>query len=143
MDAETKKMLTEILEAVNGLESRISAVEVESAAATPAQSRRERKTSIKEFLMECGPSDGVQMTLAVGYYLETSEGMDSFNKADIEKGFRSAKEKPPVNINDKVNMCIKNGHMMEAESKKDSMKAWTLTRSGEETVKTGFKKEKH
>lgn len=141
MDAETKKMLDEILSAVKGLEGRVSAIEgiaVSRAGAAPVRS--ERKLSVKEFLLEKAPSDGVQTTLAIGQYLEVHEGMESFNKADLEKGFRSAKEPVPSNINDKVNMCIKNGHMTEAAEKKDSMKAWYLTRTGEEVVNKGFKK---
>jgi hypothetical protein len=64
--------------------------------------------------------------------------MTTFNTADLEKGFRAAKEPIPINMNDKVNMCIKNGHMMEAEIKKDNMKAWEITRSGEKYVEENF-----
>ncbi len=37
-------------------------------------------------------------------------------------------------------MCVKNGHFMEDKDKKDSMKAWVVTRSGEEAVRVGFTK---
>lgn len=136
-------MLGEILEAVKGLEGRVTRIESGTTKKDEGgdTTKVTKRASIKEFLIEHSPSDGVQMTLAIGYYMEMQEGMESFNKADLEKGFRAAKEKPPVNINDKVNMCIKNGHMMEAESKKDSMKAWVLTRSGEDMVRQGFKKD--
>lgn len=141
MDAETKKTLEEILSAVKGLESRVNAIEGVTVSGTvTAVAKSERKLSVKEFLLEKGPSDGVQTTLVIGQYLELYEGMESFNKADLEKGFRLAKEPVPTNINDKVNMCIKNGHMTEAAEKKDSMKAWYLTRTGEEVVNKGFKK---
>jgi hypothetical protein len=106
-------------------------------SATPAASR---KMSIKEFLLERAASDDVQKTLAIGYFLETQEGMSSFNKTDLEKGFRAAKETVPANINDKVNMSIKNGHMMDAAEKKNSLKAWNLTSSGEKYLQNGFKK---
>ena len=111
--------------------------ESSTASATPAASR---KMSIKEFLLERAASDDVQKTLAIGHYLETQEGMTSFNKTDLEKGFRAAKESVPTNINDKVNMSIKNGHMMEAAAKKDNIKAWVLTSSGEKYLQNGFKK---
>jgi hypothetical protein len=35
-------------------------------------------------------------------------------------------------------MCVKNGYFMEEKGKKDSMKAWVVTRSGEEAVRGGF-----
>lgn len=141
MDAETKKMLDEILSAVKGLEGRVNAIEGGAAGNTVTGApKSERKLSVKEFLLEKGPSDGVQTTLVIGQYLEAHEGMESFNKVDLEKAFRAAKEPVPSNINDKVNMCIKNGHMTEAAEKKDSMKAWYLTRTGEAVVEKGFKK---
>jgi hypothetical protein len=142
----TQKTLESILETLKALDSRLARVEAgtekngskNSADSTaPAASR---KTSIKEFLLERAASDDVQKTLAIGYFLETQEGMSSFNKADLEKGFRAAKESVPANINDKVNMSIKNGHMMEAAEKKSSLKAWVLTSSGETYLQNGFKK---
>jgi hypothetical protein len=63
-----------------------------------------------------------------------------FNAADLERGFRSARESVPANINDKANMCVRNGYFMEEKAKKDSMKAWVVTRSGEEVVRGGFGK---
>jgi hypothetical protein len=143
---DTQKTLDSILEILKALDVRLARVEagakengLESSAAsvTPAASR---KMSIKEFLLECAASDDVQKTLAIGHYLETQEQMASFNKADLEKGFRAAKESVPTNVNDKVNMSIKNGHMMEVAEKKDNLKAWVLTSSGEKYLQNGFKK---
>lgn len=142
MDTETKKMLDEILSAVKGLEVRVSTIEGGRSSDTgTASTKSGRKLSVKEFLLEKSPSGGVQTTLVMGQYLEMYEGMESFNKVDLEKAFRAAKEPVPSNINDKVNMCIKNGHMTEAAEKKDSMKAWYLTRSGEMVAEKGFQKE--
>jgi hypothetical protein len=91
-------------------------------------------------LLEHPPKNDVQRTLAVGYFLEDQAGMASFNKADLEKGYRDAKESLPSNVNANVNVCIKNGHVMEADDKKDKMTAWVLTRRGEEFVVGGFSK---
>lgn len=140
-----QETLNEILQIVKNLEQRISRMEsgtnheVRTVAANTSLGAR--KTSIKEFLLEHRPSDDVQKTLSIAYYLETYENLTSFNKTDLETGFRSAKEKLPSNMNDKVNMCIKNGHMMDAAEKKDSMKAWVVTSTGEQYFKNGFKKE--
>jgi len=123
MNEEIKKMLTELLDSMKSLEGRITRIEQKGTESI------------------CAPGDGVQTTLAIAYYLETYGSVSPFNKNDLEQGFRSAKETVPQNINDKTSMCIKNGHMMEAETKKDNMKAWVITRSGEQYVQKGFKKE--
>ncbi|MCR4314020.1 MAG: hypothetical protein NUV84_02105, partial [Candidatus Uhrbacteria bacterium] len=93
-------------------------------------------------LIECKPDGDVEKTLAIGYFLEAHQGLTAFNKNDLEQGFRAAKERVPANINDKVNKCIGNGHMMEAEEKKDNLKAWVVTSRGEGCVKRAFKEDK-
>lgn len=146
MDSETKKMLGEILAAVKGLDGRVSKLE-EGATHSEAQTAGrqafpEKKLSLKEFIISRGPSNAVQMTLTIAYHLENQEGVSPFNTADLEQGFRTAREPVPANINDKANMCVKNGHFMEEKNKKDNMKAWVVTRTGEEIVRTGFGKMK-
>lgn len=145
MDNDIKKMLGEILTSVKGLEERVARIEESPSrvsTSSPEVSAPSKRISLKEFLIECAPTNGVQTTLAVAYYIEKYDGATPFNAADLEKGFRAAKEPVPTNINDKANMCIKNGHLMEAEGKKDNMKAWVVTRSGEQVVEKGFAKEK-
>lgn len=146
MENNIQKMLREILGALKNLDARVERIETslqpqhkggEDVLVRAVQ----RKMSIKEFLIEHAPADDVQKTLAIGYFMETYEGMTSFNRSDLEKGYRAAKDSLPLNINDKVNMSIKNGHMMEAEKKKENMKAWVLTRTGEQYILNDFKKE--
>jgi len=67
--------------------------------------------------------------------------MSSFNVKDLERGFREAKEKAPANINYNVIQNIKSGYMAEAKERKDKLKAWYLTNSGERFVENGLKKE--
>lgn len=147
MENNIQKMLGEILEALKNLDARVARIETslqpqhKGEGDVLVRAAAQRKMSIKEFLIERAPADDVQKTLAIGYFMETYEGMTSFNRSDLEKGFREAKEHPPSNINDKVNMSIKNGHMMEAEKKKDNMKAWVLTGTGEQYVLNGFRKQ--
>ncbi len=146
MDHEANDMLQEILSTVKNLEQRISLIEDGASSTNIVTMERPtvsaKKMSIKEFLIQVSPTNGVQTTLAIAYYMEKYDGVSPINAADIEKGFRAAKEPVPSNINDKTNMCVKNGHLMEAEEKKDSMKAWIVTRSGEQVAEKGFSKEK-
>lgn len=99
-----------------------------------------KKLSVKEFLKEKEPKNYSQTTLAIGFYCERYEGLSSFNIDDLECGFRASKEPMPKNLNDTVNLNVKNGFMMECKDKKDSKKTWVLTRSGEDYVVKGFKK---
>lgn len=101
-----------------------------------------KKLSFKEFILSKKPKDDVQKTLAMGYYLEKHEGFSLFNVRDLEKRFKAAKELVPKNTNDKINLNIKKGHIMEAREKKDNLKAWVLTDSGEKYVENNFKKKK-
>ena len=93
-----------------------------------------KQISIREFLLTKKLQNDIQRTLAIGYYLEQHQNMDKFNTKDLENGFQKAKETVPSNINDKVNMNIKKGYMMEASEMKDNRKAWYLTNSGENFV---------
>jgi hypothetical protein len=108
----------------------------------PMEKTGEKRLSLREFLLSKKPTDDVKRTLVLGYYLEKLEGLISFNASDLEKAFERAKEKKPPNINDKVSMNIKNGHIDEAKGKKDKRKAWFLTNSGEQYVESNFKQEK-
>ena len=116
-------------------EKRISALEDMPAKKMQAEGK---KLSVKEFLLTKKPTDDVQRTLVIGYYLEHFESMDRFNAKDLAEGFRSAKEPTPANINDKVNSNIEKGRMMEDKEKKDKFKAWVLTNSGEKFVEEGL-----
>jgi len=102
----------------------------------------EKKLSIKEFILSKNPGNGIQKTLTMAYYLEKYEGLSSFNVKDLEKGFHDAKESAPENINYKVIVSIQKGYMMESKEKKDNLKAWNLTNSGEKFVESDFEKEK-
>lgn len=142
---EIKAMFGEILGAIRRIENRLDGLDTRSGAAAVANngassSGTHRKQSVKEFLIELEPDGAVQTTLAIAYYIEIFDGITPFNVADLEKGFRAAKESVPTNINDKVYMNIKNGHMTEAEEKKGGKKAWVITRTGEQYVKSKFKK---
>ena len=127
--------LRDIMAKLENHESRISALEGAPAKKTQVEGK---KLSIKEFLLTKKPSNDVQKTLVIGYYLEHFEGMNEFNVKDLAEGFRSAKEPAPANINDKVNSNIHNGHMMEEKEKKDKLRAWVLTNSGEKFVEEGL-----
>lgn len=101
-----------------------------------------KKLSIKEFLLSKKPNSDVQKALVIGYYLEKYEGYSSFNVPDLEKGFRSAKETVPNNINLCIIRNVQKGHLAEAKEEKNNLKAWYLTNTGGIFVESNFAKGK-
>jgi len=132
MDEEIKKILDNHEKRIQKLEKLLES--------KPIQTKKQ--ISVKEFILTKKPKNDVEKTLVIGYYLENFRSMSSFNAKDLEDGFREAKEKVPANINYKVIKNIEKGFMMEAKEKKDKLKAWTLTSTGERFVENGLKKEK-
>lgn len=124
---------------VADLESRVAHLEQQIAGARKSIERVSKEMSVKEFILTKSPSNDVERTLAIAYFLERFCGMSSFNVEDLARQFQLAKEAVPANINDKVNMNVRKGHMAEAREKKDSKKAWLVTNSGEKYVESGFK----
>lgn len=118
---------------IEELEKRVEKLE-QMLAGPGVVTTKAKKMSAKEFLLTKGAQSEVQKALALGYFLEHMEGMESFNVADLESAFRSAKEKLPKNMNDAANKNVARGFLMEAETKKDSKKAWCLTSTGERHV---------
>ncbi|MCH7805902.1 MAG: hypothetical protein IH995_01985 [Proteobacteria bacterium] len=133
--------IEDIIERISELEKRVENLETGQLLKTSADAKPhpKKKESIKEFMLVKKPSNDVQKTLVVGYFLEKNQEMGSFNVDDLAKNFRLAKEPTPQNLNDKVNMNIKKGHMMEAKEKKENKKAWELTNLGEQFVEKNFK----
>jgi len=122
------------------LEQRFSRLEARLSSPAPVgPGKIQKELSIKEFILERRPTNDVERTLAIGYFLERFTGATSFNVDDLARQFEHAKEPTPDNINHKVFLNVKKGHMAEAREKKDSKKAWMLTNSGESFVEAGFK----
>jgi hypothetical protein len=96
-----------------------------------------KKQSIKEFLLGKKPKTDVEKVLAMGYFLETQEGLACFNVDDLRKAYVKSKEPIPGNINDKINLNIKKGLITEVPEKKDNKKAYHLTATGERSIEEG------
>lgn len=132
-----------ISEKVFNLETRVAALETLLGGKKPDTSASSaKKLSVKEFILLKKPSGDVQKALAIAYYLEKNEDMRSFNVGDLAHYFQLAKESTPQNLNDKINMNIKKGHVMEAKEKKENKKAWVITNTGEQFVENNFKETK-
>ncbi len=128
---------------VLSLEKRIAELEArQRPKSEELSSKNSKELTVREFMLAKRPSNDVEKTLTIGFFLEKFSGTRSFNVEDLAQNFALAKEACPPNINDKVNMNIKKGHMAEVREKKDKKKAWMLTNSGERFVESGFKETK-
>ena len=114
-------------------EKRISDLE-NLAKSKPAMTRKE--LSVRELILQKRPRSDVEKALVLGYYLEHYRNVSHFNGSDLEELFREAKEIVPSNINDKVNKNVQRGFITEAKEKKDELKSWTLTSTGERYVES-------
>jgi len=132
--------LRQLAERLQLLEKRMTELEAQVSDRVVEPRRTESKElSVKEFIIQKRPSNDVEKALAIGYFLERQAGMASFNVDDLARYFQLAKEAIPTNVNDKVNLNIRKGHMAEAKGKKNNKKAWIVTNSGEKFVENGFK----
>lgn len=131
---------TDVVKQIKDLEKRVIFLEkkLETSDQNIQESNKEKQLSLREFLLEKKPSNDVERTLAIGYFLEKYENIGSFNVEDILNAYVRAKEKKPQNINDKINMNIKKGHIDEDRVKKGGKKSWYLTNSGEIFVDNNF-----
>jgi hypothetical protein len=130
-----------VQERLASLEDRVEKLEgALHATVSEAPVTKMKKFSAKEFLLTKNIKTDTQRVLALGYFLEYTNGMESFNVNDLETAFRAAKEKLPSNMNDVVNKNIARGLLMEAAAKKDTKKAWCLTSTGEQYLQSKLNK---
>src|SRR5262245_36827647 len=124
--------LDELAARVVQVEKRMAELEAKCLQDQPEKKKdgNSKPLTIKEFILSKRPSNDVERTLAIAYFLERFVGLTSFNIDDLSHHFQLAKESIPGNINDKVNLNIKKGHLAEAREKKDKKKAWIVTNSG-------------
>jgi len=99
-------------------------------------SRSSKKKSVKEFIIEKSPQDGVQSATCIAYYLENFENKKILTSKDIQKCFKDAKLQTPPNVPDKVQKAIGRGWM----AKGDKRGEFYLTQTGEKVIEEGFSK---
>lgn len=88
-----------------------------------------------EFLDEKGnPQKHTDVTAVYAYWLFKKEGFSSFNVKDIVDCYDKTRKPKPSNPNQIINTNVSSHLFAEASEKKDNLKAWVITRSGEEYV---------
>jgi hypothetical protein len=103
-------------------------------------SQPERKTAIvsqgvqiSEFLAQRRiESETDRMASILYYHLHNERG--SSTRAEILEAYATARLRRPTNLSDVVARCIRKGHVIEAQEKKEGQKAWQITVTGEKYV---------
>jgi len=126
---ELERKVKELDERLTELEQRL--VNLEGTNQTLPSPSRTKEIAPREFLDGYKLANDVDCVLAFGFFLEHYRGQAMFNVDDLRGLFSASKLKSPQNINDKINLNIKKGNVMDAPEKKDNKKAWTLTGKGE------------
>ena len=135
-------MDTNLENRVKELEDRVKVLEaglVESVRTTTVI-HPDNRVNFLEFLGQKQLDDDVKRTLAIAYWLDYFEKIDSFNVSDIEKYFRLARYAVPKNLNDKLSMNEKNRHVHPHRVKKGGKKSWYITNKGADFVETKLNK---
>ncbi len=95
-----------------------------------------KKKSVKEFIIEKSPKDGVQSATCIAYYLENFENKKILTSKDIQKCFKDAKLPTPPNVPDKVQKAIGRGWIAKNKNRGE----FYLTQKGEKMIEEGFNK---
>jgi uncharacterized protein YjcR len=132
--------INDIVTRINKIEERLNVIETTLISSEFGILKKplKKQQSIKEFLLTKKISSTVQRTLVICYFLEYVVGMNTFSIKDVEKAFRSAKEKLPTNLSDMINKNVSKGYLMEDNLKKDGVRALVLTSSGETFVENNL-----
>jgi hypothetical protein len=102
----------------------------EPSASPRASSRPEGPSlGINEFLARVAPSSHVERVTAIAYHAYRSEAA-SISTKDVAEAYTKARAKKPQNIPDVIGICIQRGYLVETE-KKNGLKSWTITPTGE------------
>jgi len=91
--------------------------------------------TLGEFLDQKGnPSKHTDSIAVFAYWLFKVEKMESFNVKDITVCYDRTRKPKPSNPNQIINQNVANHIFAEASEQKDGLKAWVITRTGEEYV---------
>ena len=92
-------------------------------------SSKSKEKSFVEFYLDHKPKNETDKTLVIMNFLERAREIENITSKDISQAFKEVREKPPVNVSDKIQMLHKRGLIMPGEIV-NNMKGWMITRTG-------------
>lgn len=132
--AEESSALGELADRIRRLEERVTRLAGGQRPISAGSGGRHKAPAIGEFVRAKAPKGAPETALVIGAFLERVERLPSFNRADLEDGFRRSKLAVPVNLRETINKVVAKGHMTQAMEKKDKLDAFIVTQSGDDYV---------
>lgn len=111
-------------------------VSEEFKASLPKEMKREAlPETLGEFLEAKGnPQKHTDLVAVYACWLFKKEGLQSFNVKDIINCYDKTRRAKPKNTNQIINAGVYSSIFAEVNERKDGLKAWVITKAGEESV---------
>ncbi len=90
-----------------------------------------------EFLAARKADTHPDRAVAIAYYHYRTRNGAGVSTRDLTDAYARARIKKPQNFPDVIAACVRRGHLVEGD-RKDGMKSWVVTRSGETHVETSL-----
>ena len=91
--------------------------------------------TLGEFLESKGnPEKHTDLVAVYAFWLFKKEGLQSFNVKDIISCYDKTRRAKPKNVNQIINVGVHGNVFSEVKEKKDGLKAWVITKAGENFV---------
>jgi hypothetical protein len=88
---------------------------------------------LNEFLATKNVKTHVDRIAAIAYFAYAQGDETGITTRDVAQAYSKAREKKPQNIPDVIATCVRKGVLVDAP-RKDGMKAWLITQTGERHV---------
>ena len=104
-----------------------------SAAPSVAAAAPPTDMDLTEFLASKKAATHPDRVVAIAYYTYHTQNGAGVTTQDLTDAYGRARVKKPQNFPDVIAACVRRGRLVEGE-RKDGMKSWVITRTGEAFV---------
>lgn len=94
------------------------------------------KTLVELLEAKGNPQKHTELVTLYAYWLLKVEKVGTFNIKDIISCYDNTRRKKPKNVNQIINTNVRYNIFAQASEKKEGLKAWFLTDTGEKTVES-------
>ena len=102
-------------------------------AQPPAPTPPPTDMDLAEFLAAKKATTHPDRVVAIAYYTYRTQGGAGVTTQELTDAYSRARIKKPQNFPDVIAACVRRGRLVEGE-RKDGMKSWVITRTGEAFV---------
>jgi hypothetical protein len=102
-------------------------------ASAPAPTAPPPDMDLTEFLAAKKVATHPDRVVAIAYFTSHTQSGAGVTTQDLTDAYSRARVKKPQNFPDVIAACVRRGRLVEGD-RKDGMKAWVITRTGESYV---------